>query len=134
MTEDYNKIFKFKGNMCVDQVWIDMMKCGKQIAEPLQQRFSTVIPSPLPDGILKINFFIQLKKPSWIECNGHKIDFTYDLTKVRPFFMNNGYTLTFEVKQKITRGIDFYSIHLRSGNIAKKEVAKYLLHELIKEK
>jgi hypothetical protein len=132
--ESYNRKLKYKGNLEKDEVWIDMMRLDKTVSEHhtsiLLERLFGKIPSPLPWGVLKVKFYIYKRKPSWIECNGKRIKFMYDMLNLG-IGTSGEYYLSFSVKQRITRGINLYQIPVKQSCYPKKTLIKYLLNELV---
>lgn len=121
---------KYKGNQEKDEVWIDMMKIEDKSLIKLKQAFGGFIPSPLPDGVLKVKFYIYKKKYSWIECNGKRIEFTYNLYRLLKDSENDHYELRFYLVL-ITSIVDVKIIPVRQDCYPKKVLIKYLINSLL---
>lgn len=133
---------KYKGSSEKNEVWIDVMRLDKTVSEHhvsvLLERWFGRIPKTLPGGVLKVRFHIYKKKLSWIECNGKMIEFVYDIVVRKKAMIESDsfsklhYLLSFQIKQKITRGLNLYYVNVADSCYPKKTLIKYLLNELVK--
>jgi hypothetical protein len=129
-TESYNQRLKYKGNFTKDEVWIDMMRTPREVGNIQLQNVFGLINNPLPGGILKVKFYIYKRKPSWIECNGKRIEFVYNLYRKLKDSENDHYELRFDLIP-LKKESDIIRIPVSQDCYPKKTFIKYLLNELV---
>jgi hypothetical protein len=123
---------KYKGNtLTKDEVWINMMETSSAIGNKIQKLFGkTAVPGTLPGGLLKVKFYIYKKKQSWIECNGARIEFKYNILNSDEQGANRGfkYTLVFNVPYPPPlRASHLHYVDVHDGCFPKKVLIKHLL-------
>lgn len=117
------RLLKYKGNHYENQVWINAFDSKFHTVKDKLESLFGKLPDTLPNGCLVVHFFLNPGKPSLISCNDENVNFTYNIQKLK---------LLISVKQKITRGIDLYSVNIPQSNLPNKVLIKEILEVLVK--